>query len=163
MLRVWGAHDSIFDTAHAEDCLRCSGPRPTTDGNLALLVPHCHYCTIAPHPCPTGLLARWPYTPHYLRFGLPSTDCQLELIGVGVVSRYFFGLLLWVTERTLCSLVQPLQLHAAWHCFAGFGTYTLNLYWLNTRWSFLQRKPVVAGFTVPSPYIRGTVPGMKAK
>ena len=27
---------------------------------------------------------------------------------------YFFGLLLWVTERTMCSIVQPFQLHAAW-------------------------------------------------
>ena len=26
--------------------------------------------------------------------------------------------------------VQPFQLHALWHIFAGFGTYTLNLYWV---------------------------------
>ena len=37
---------------------------------------------------------------------------------------YFFGLLLWVCERTFCSVVQPFQLHAMWHLFAGFGTYS---------------------------------------
>ncbi len=37
---------------------------------------------------------------------------------------YFFGLLLWVCERTFCSVVQPFQLHAMWHLLAGFGTYS---------------------------------------
>ena len=46
------------------------------------------------------------------------------------------------------------------HLFAGFGTYTLNLYWLNTRWNFLGRKPVVKGpFALQ--YIQGTAPGIE--
>lgn len=73
---------------------------------------------------------------------------------------YFFGLLLWVTERTFCSVVQPFQLHALWHLFAGFGTYTLNLYWVIHRWDHLQRKPQVAG-PWAARYIVGTVKGMQ--
>ena len=46
---------------------------------------------------------------------------------------YFLGLSLWVTERTLCGLVQPLQLHAIWHVCAGLGTYNMLLFYVAAR------------------------------
>ena len=73
---------------------------------------------------------------------------------------YFFGLLLWVCERSFCPAVQPLQLHALWHLFAGFGTYTLNLYWVFQRWGYLQRKPEVCG-PWAARYIVGSEAGMQ--
>lgn len=53
---------------------------------------------------------------------------------------YFFGLLLWVCERTFCSVVQPFQLHAMWHLFAGFGTYSETQRSCAIRWLELRNR-----------------------
>lgn len=56
--------------------------------------------------------------------------------------------------------VQPFQLHALWHIFAGFGTYTLNLYWVLYRWDFLARRPELAGHW-PLKFVLGRVDGLQ--
>ena len=76
---------------------------------------------------------------------------------------YVLGNVVWRYGREgepACNPDSLFQYHALWHLFAGFGTYTLNLYWVFQRWGYLQRKPEVCG-PWAARYIVGSEAGMQ--
>ena len=79
---------------------------------------------------------------------------------VGVFLQSGVSLTLLINCILCCVFWIPGQLHAIWHLFAGFGTYTLNLYWIFQRWGYLQCKPAVAG-PWAARYIVGSEAGMQ--
>ena len=53
---------------------------------------------------------------------------------------YLVGFNVWLIDRRFCSLIGSLHLHSFWHFFAGLGTFTAMLFWMQVRLTVLKQK-----------------------
>jgi dihydroceramidase len=58
---------------------------------------------------------------------------------------YLAGFNVWLIDRRFCSIVKKFHLHAAWHFFAGLGTFTACIFWMQVRLTVLKKKFKVEG------------------
>ena len=84
------------------------------------------------------------YTNFYIE-GKFQLGKQGICLGYMAMLVYLLGFNVWLIDRRFCSIVRPFHLHSFWHFFAGLGTFTACLFWLQVRLIVKKQKFLIKG------------------
>jgi dihydroceramidase len=91
---------------------------------------------------------------YYLCYPLMATMSRpaWRLMKLSMVT-ILIGMILWIAEHVFCAYVEPIQFHAWWHLFAGYGTYCWLLTLMATRAEAELKRPSIHNLACAPLYI----------